>query len=209
MTDSPENMQKGLLIVFEGIDGTGKSTQLDLLARDLRQKNYPVITTREPTDGVHGQAIRRLYVNRDQFSKEEELQLFLDDRREHVEQLIQPALDRHQIILCDRYFLSTAAYQGAVGFDPQDILELNRFAPDPDLALLFLSSTEQSIQRISNRGDTLNNFEQKEQLHRVAKLFLSLQLPYIQQIDGSGTIQAVHQQVVRKIHTLLDKHHII
>lgn len=202
---SQKNMKKGLLIVFEGIDGTGKSTQLDLLAHYLVNKDYPVITTREPTDGQYGVKIRQLYINRDSISKEEELELFINDRKEHVEQLIQPALAEHKIILCDRYFLSTAAYQGAVGFDPQEILDQNSFAPDPDLALLFLANPELSITRIAGRGDTLNDFEQQDKLEKVSKLFLSLDKPYILQIDGSGTIEAIHQEVVKNVMTLLLK----
>lgn len=202
---SQKNMKKGLLIVFEGIDGTGKSTQLDLLAHYLVNKDYPVITTREPTDGQYGVKIRQLYINRDSISKEEELELFINDRKEHVEQLIQPALAEQKIILCDRYFLSTAAYQGAVGFDPQVILDQNSFAPDPDLALLFLANPELSITRIADRGDTLNDFEQQDKLEKVSKLFLSLDKPYILQIDGSGTIETIHQEVVKNVMTLLLK----
>jgi len=203
---SRKKLKKGLLIVFEGIDGTGKSTQLDLLAQYLSDNNYPVITTREPTEGQYGLRIRELYINRDSISKEEELELFLDDRREHVEQLIQPALSEGKIILCDRYFLSTAAYQGAAGFDPQEILNRNSFAPDPDLALLFLATPELSIKRIANRGDTLNDFERKDELQRVSELFLSLDKPYILQIDGSGTIETIHQEVVKSVMTLLHKY---
>lgn len=200
-----KNMKKGLLIVFEGIDGTGKSTQLDLLAQYLVNKNYPVITTREPTNGQYGVKIRQLYIDRDSISKEEELELFINDRKEHVEQLIQPMLAEHKIILCDRYFLSTAAYQGAVGFDPQEILDQNSFAPDPDLAMLFLANPELSITRIAGRGDTLNDFEQQDKLEKVSKLFLSLDKPYILQIDGSGTIEAIHQEVVKNVMTLIHK----
>ena len=129
--------RKGILIVFEGTDGTGKSTQLQLFSHYLQDKGYPVVTTREPTEGQYGKQIRELYVNRSKYSQDEELELFLADRREHVQDFLAPALAQGKVILCDRYFLSTAAYQGARGFDPEEILELNHFAPDPDLALLF------------------------------------------------------------------------
>jgi dTMP kinase len=111
-------MNKGLLIVFEGIDGTGKSTQMSLLARYLREKDLAVIETREPTNGQFGQQIRALYTNRNGVSPEQELELFLNDRLEHVENVLKPALHEGKIILCDRYFLSTAAYQGVVGPSP-------------------------------------------------------------------------------------------
>lgn len=108
-------MNKGLLIVFEGIDGTGKSTQMSLLARYLREKGFAVIETREPTNGQFGQQIRALYTNRSGVSPEQELELFLADRREHVDNVLTPALQEGKIVLCDRYFLSTAAYQGVIG----------------------------------------------------------------------------------------------
>ena len=129
-------LSRGVLIVFEGIDGTGKSTQLALLSSSLKKDGYDVITTREPTDGRYGRQIRALYSNRVSVSREQELDLFLSDREEHVNEVIGPSLALKRIVLCDRYFLSTAAYQGAAGFDPLAIIERNNFAPMPDLALL-------------------------------------------------------------------------
>ncbi len=75
-----DNEKKGLLIVFEGTDGTGKSTQLQLLYKVLHDEGYPVVATREPTDGKYGRKIRQLYINREEYSHEEELELFLEDR---------------------------------------------------------------------------------------------------------------------------------
>jgi len=204
--ETAKDLKKGLLIVFEGIDGTGKSTQMDLLGQHLVNKGYPVISTREPTTGQYGMKIRQLYLKRDSISKEEELELFLNDRREHVRELIQPALTDHKIVLCDRYFLSTAAYQGAVGFEPQEILRLNSFAPDPDLALLFTAKPELSVKRIAGRGDALNDFERQDELQKVSDIFLSLDKPYITPIDGSGTIEYIHQQVIRHVMVLLNQY---
>jgi len=198
-----DNDKKGLLIVFEGTDGTGKSTQLQLLYNILHDKDYPVIATREPTDGKYGRKIRELYINRKNYSHEEELELFLADRREHVDKLLNPALKRGEIILCDRYFLSTAAYQGAIGFDPETILSRNSFAPDPDLALLFQTPVNVGITRIiSDRGDTLNDFEQNESLEKVAEIFSGIGRPYIKTIDATGSIESVHQAVMGHIATL-------
>jgi len=198
-----DNDKKGLLIVFEGTDGTGKSTQLQLLYNILHDKGYPVIATREPTDGKYGRKIRELYINRKNYSHEEELELFLADRREHVDKLLNPALKRGEIILCDRYFLSTAAYQGAIGFDPETILSRNSFAPDPDLALLFQTPVNVGITRIiSDRRDTLNDFEQNESLEKVAEIFSGIDRPYIKTIDATGSIESVHQAVMGHIATL-------
>jgi dTMP kinase len=199
-----DQMHKGLLIVFEGIDGTGKSTQMSLLATTLKMKGFDVIETREPTNGQFGQQIRALYTNRQGVSREQELELFLADRREHVQTLLTPALQQGKVILCDRYFLSTAAYQGAVGFSPVAIIEKNSFAPDPDLALLFSVPPQIGIERITaGRGDTLNDFEQEATLQKVAAIFDSLELPYIQRIDASGSIESVHQAVMQAVTPLL------
>lgn len=203
-----KSLSKGLLIIFEGIDGTGKSTQLQLLADYLTSAGYSTLTTREPTNGTFGQQIRQLYINRDGVSKEQELQLFIEDRKEHVTKLIEPSLQEGKIVLCDRYYLSTAAYQGAVGFDPLKILKMNDFAPTPDIAFLFQLSPDLSIERItSGRGDTLNDFEQKESLEKVRTIFNSLKLPYIKNIDASLSIDSVHQQIVNEIAPLLGHSH--
>jgi len=197
-------MNKGLLIVFEGIDGTGKSTQMSLLASSLKKNGLAVIETREPTNGQFGQQIRALYANRNGISREEELELFIADRQEHVHDLLIPGLQEGKIILCDRYFLSTAAYQGAVGFSPAEIIERNSFAPSPDLALLFCAPPKLGIERITTgRGDSLNDFEQEASLQKVAAIFDNLELPYIQRIDASGSIDAVHQAVLQAVTPLL------
>lgn len=194
----------GRLIVFEGIDGIGKSTQLTLLGDCLRQRGYDVVLTREPTSGPFGQQIRDLYRNRRQVSHREELELFLADRREHVHNLLLPALAEGRIILCDRYFLSTVAYQGAHGFDPAEILARNDFAPDPDLALLFEVSLATSLKRITlSRGDQLNDFEQAESLTLVNMIFQAMELPYIVRVNGERTVAEIHREVVAAIHPVL------
>ncbi len=195
-----DHLRKGLLIVFEGTDGTGKSTQLKLLYSALKSKNYPVITTREPTDGKYGREIRRLYKNRKRYSDEEELELFLADRKEHVDALLTPALNRGKIILCDRYFLSTAAYQGAIGFNPETVLARNSFAPNPDLALLFHAPVDVGLTRIiSGRGEAPNDFEKAENLQKVAAIFATIDRPYIRRIDASGSIDSVYQLVMEHV----------
>ena len=202
-----ERMRRGKLIVFEGTDGTGKSTQLKLLHSLLEKRGFPIVATREPTDGAYGQEIRNLYVNRHQYSREEELELFLADRREHVRDFLQPNLDEGKIILCDRYYFSTAAYQGALGLDPEIILQRNDFAPEPDLVLLFQAPLPISIDRITTgRGDTLNRFEQREFLEKVAAIFASIDRPNICRIDAAGSIEEVHRQVATAVAALLSLH---
>ena len=196
--------RKGLLIVFEGTDGTGKSTQLQLLATVLQDKGFAVVTTREPTEGQYGQKIRELYSHRSTVSLEEELDLFLADRKEHVDTLLTHALAEGKVILCDRYYLSTVAYQGAAGLDPADILTRNDFAPTPDLALLFYAPIQTGVQRITEgRGETLNDFEKEDYLQKVAAQFEQMNLPYIRRVDASGTRETIHRHVLELIQPLL------
>lgn len=198
------SVAKGILIVFEGIDGSGKSTQLNLLGDALKAEGRPVITTREPTEGTYGRQIRGLYENRKTISREEELDLFLKDRREHVCELLAPSLAEKKIILCDRYFLSTIAYQGAAGLDPLHIAKLNSFAPEPDLALLFQIPAEVSIERIlEKRKENLNDFEQKENLLKVARIFDTLGYPYIRRIDACRDMTIVHNEVLSLVKNYL------
>ena len=195
---------KGLLIVFEGIDGTGKSTQLRLLAEELRKRGFPVLTTREPTNGPFGQKIRKLYLDRDTCTPAEELDLFLEDRRQHVREVLNPALAEGQVILCDRYFLSTAAYQGANGFDVGEIIEKNRFAPQPDLALLFQAPPDVGISRITrDRGDILNDFEKAENLARVSEIFNTLDHPSIRKINATRSISTIQNEILSMVLSLL------
>jgi len=196
----------GLFIVFEGIDGTGKSTQINLLADDLKELGYSVVTTCEPTNGPYGQKIRQLFVNRAAVSHEEELELFMADRRQHVEAVIRPALAMGKVVLSDRYYLSTVAYQGANGLDPDDILARNKaFAPIPDLALILEIEPALGIHRIQkHRQELPNTFEEESNLHRVATIFSNLREEYISRIDASRTVDKVHQQIMLEVKRLLD-----
>jgi dTMP kinase len=193
--------RKGWLIAFEGIDGTGKTTQIELLAGVLRQRGLSVVVTREPTDGQYGRRIRELYKNRKSVTPEEELALFLNDRREHVAQVIAPALAGGKVVLTDRYYYSTAAYQGAAGHDPQKIIAANElFAPVPDMVIMLEAPVSLGVHRVQKlRGESLNDFEQEETLARVAGIFAGLKGENIRRIDGTGSAAAVHALVVANV----------
>lgn len=198
-------IRPGKLIVFEGIDGTGKSTQIKLLKDHLENQGYQVVATYEPTNGVYGRKIRELYQNRQDCTPQEELELFILDRKEHVDTILLPALTSGRIVLCDRYYLSTAAYQGANGFSPEEILKLNDFAPEPDIALLFEQPIETSLTRITqHRGETLNDFEQAETLRKVSEIFKSLDFPFIRRVSSDDSIENVHLKVIDIMSTLLE-----
>jgi dTMP kinase len=195
----------GILIALEGIDGTGKSTQLRLLTEELSRRGHEVVATREPTNGPFGRRIRELYVNRAQASPGEELALFMADRRQHVREVIVPALAAGKIVLTDRYYFSTAAYQGAAGHDPEIILRENEeFAPVPDLVFMLVLPPEVGIDRIrSLRREQLNDFEQEHELCRVARIFDEIKRPFIIRLDGLEGIEEIHRRMLKRIEQFL------
>lgn len=167
-------IERGLLIVLEGIDGTGKSTQCRLLAEGLRERGFAVKQSFEPTNGVYGRRLRES-AEAGRLEPEEELELFLKDRKEHVEQLIRPALEAGECVVLDRYYFSTMAYQGSRGLDPGEIRRRNEeFAPVPDVLFILDLDVEVALGRVRSRGDVPNDFEREESLRRCHEIFASL-----------------------------------
>ena len=205
--NQPAMPRRGLLIVFEGLDGAGKTTQLGLLYDYLSGQGHDVVRLREPTDGPWGQKLRRLMVHgRGDVTPDTELEWFLNDRREHVDQRIRPALNRKQIVLLDRYYFSTLAYQGALGCDPQSIRARNEaFAPPPDLLLLLDLPPEVGWRRLKQRGMP-SHFERLDYLERVADIFDAMDFPYLRRIPADREPAAVQSQVRREVQELLQRY---
>ena len=198
-------MARGLLVVFEGLDGCGKSTQLSLLAEALEAEGHTVVRTKEPTDGPVGRRIRAMAQSNDRVTPEEELEWFIEDRREHVTQVIEPGVAAGAIVLSDRYWLSTVAYQGARGLDAKAIMARNEAAfPDPDLALIFEVSAEQGLARVNARGGIAEPaFEELEFLTRAHKVFRKIDRSYVRRIDATSTPPEIQQEVRRHLAPLL------
>ena len=197
--------RRGFLLVLEGIDGTGKSTLARSLAAWLRESGREVITSREPTDGPHGTALRQT-AKTGRLSLEDELALFLKDRAEHVTTLIAPALARGAVVILDRYYFSTAAYQGARGLDPQAIIAENEtFAPIPDLVLLLDLDPATGSARITRRGDLLDDFEALDYQREVRRIFLALDRPFIRRVDASQETGYVFQKARAMVESALPK----
>jgi dTMP kinase len=191
-------VKQGRLLAFEGLDGCGKSTQVAALARALRSAGHEVLATCEPTDGPAGRRIRAIARSGEIVAPEQELRWFVEDRRAHVAAVIHPALESERLVLTDRYYLSTVAYQGARGLDPVQILRDSEAEfPLPDLALLFEIEPEVALERVGGRGEPLDaTFEQREFLERVAANYRAVDRPYLARIDARRPEDAVHAAVV-------------
>ena len=189
-------MNNGLFIVLEGIDGTGKSTQTRLLADWFREQGREVVASREPTDGPWGARLRATAAT-GRLSPEEELDLLLRDRRDHVEQLIAPALAAGKVVILDRYYFSTMAYQGSRGLDPAEIRRVNEsFAPRPDLLFILDLDVDTALSRIGGRGDTANEFEKHDSLAKCREIFLSLAGgPFVHLVPAADGLDAVQARL--------------
>ncbi len=174
----------GILVAFEGIDGAGKTTQVRLLEGVLEEQNIAFVTTKEPTNGPWGRRIRASARN-GRMSPEKELHAFIRDRRSHVKRLLEPALQQGKVVVVDRYYLSTVAYQGARGLDPNRLLELNAFAPRPDLLFILDVEPAVGLARVRQRGDSADLFEREDELARARDIFLGLNLPGMRILDGT------------------------
>ena len=186
---------RGVLLALEGVDGCGKSTQAGLLATALRARGLEVVLTCEPTDGPIGRHIREYFQGPTrELSAKEELNLFMADRREHVEEVINPALAEGKIVITDRYYFSSVAYQGALGLDPDRILVQNEIlAVRPDLTVILTLPVAQALARLSKTPQRARQVsEEPAYLERVAAIYASLQGPHLHHLDASAPPQAVH-----------------
>lgn len=186
-----------MFIVIEGIDGTGKSTQAKRLAEHFTAMGKTVTLSREPTDGPWGTLLRNS-AESGRLSPEEELETFLKDRKQHITETIAPAVAAGHVVILDRYYFSTMAYQGARGFDPVKIRKDNEaFAPVPDLLLILDLDVDTALYRIGARGDTANEFEQRATLDRCRQIFLSLKdEPFARLIDANCSVDEVTDNIL-------------
>lgn len=188
---------EGIFIVIEGIDGAGKTTQVNLLKDALAHAGYEVVISKEPTDSEYGRLIRNS-AKLGRHSPEEELDLFLKDRAQHVETLIKPAVAAGKIVILDRYFYSTLAYQGSRAGNIAELrAEMERRFPIPDIVIILDMPPDASRDRITHsRGEQLDYFESMEGLHRARAVFLALMDSYIIHVDASMPASAVHDAIM-------------
>ncbi len=159
---------KGKLITFEGIDGAGKTTQIELVKKHIQSRNFQVLDTREPGGTKFGEKLRNIIFENNEISSETETLLMFAARIEHLNQIIMPALKNNYIVLCDRFTDATFAYQGAgggVSFEKIKLLE-NWVHHDlqPDITFYFDLSIKTAISRIKTKRD-LDAYEKEKSLY--------------------------------------------
>lgn len=206
--------RKGLLITFEGGEGAGKTTLIEKLYAYLQSERYPVVQTRAPGGTAIGKAVRSLLLDHreEKLSKRAELLLFLSDRAQHVEELIQPALKRKEIVLCDRFNDSTIAYQsGARGFEQKWVEKLCAFACGglkPDLTLYLDLDPKIGFARVKRAGMSKDRIESEtlkfhQKIRRAFRAIAKKEPKRFLILDASRPPEEVFQQAIEKIHALL------
>lgn len=206
----------GFFITFEGLDGSGKTTQLRLLENVLKARGHSVVSTCEPGGTLLGKRVRELILDEDlQVTPLAELLLFAADRAQHVQTFIRPALNKNQIVISDRYSDATIAYQGAGrGFDSRLIKQLIKVATDglkPNLTVFFDLPVTESVKRTANRaalGDVKNRLDKEtEEFHsRVRDAYLQIaqtERKRFRVINACTSPNEVHAQVLEIVSEFL------
>jgi dTMP kinase len=221
MLSVSSHAHRGRFITFEGLDGCGKSTQLEKLAAVLRAQNLSVVVTREPGGTSTGEKIRQLLLdtNTSSLAPLAELALMFASRAQHIAEVIQPALAEGRIVLCDRFTDSTEAYQGGGRkLGSEAVLALHRILCGnlrPELTILMDSDVATSVDRARHRNKTQagknsrarndeNRFEQESRAFfgRVRSAYLAIAAREPQRVvvvDARGTPDETHRQIVKLV----------
>ena len=202
-----------MFITFEGIDGVGKSTQLDMLERYLLNLGKKVLRTLEPGGTELGQEIRHLLLHRKgDVSARSEALLYAADRAHHVATKIKPALEAGMVVLSDRYFDSSVAYQGAAReLNVDEVRNISLWAIDnllPDLTVLLDLPADEAMKRRGNKGTEPDRLEreQVEFFERARNEYLKMaKEARFLVVDASESPEHIHQQVIGRVSALLAK----
>lgn len=206
-------MPKRFFITFEGVEGSGKSTQADFLARNLKRKGFGVVKTTEPGGIPVGEKIRKILLDtkNTHLTAKTEFLLFLANRSQHLEDLIKPALKKGKVVVCDRFSGSTFAYQYfARGLSPlTELKKINKFACDglePDLVILLDIDPTRSLKR---KGENLSRFDQESlafhQKVRRGYLRLAQTEPHWVILSGNKSPHDLEKEILDKVVKRLKK----
>lgn len=202
-----KNPHSGKFIVIEGLDGSGQSTQANLLRNFLIEKGYEVVLTKEPTkDSEAGKKIREILDKKVEAKPAKFQTLFAQDREEHLKNLIMPSLEENKIVVSDRYYFSSFAYGAANGVDLEWLIKINDEFLLPDLTFILKTNPEVCLERIKKRDTKLTLFEEKEKLAKVWQTFeiLPRRFENVYIIDGERPIEEVFEEVKNLVHSKLN-----
>ncbi len=184
-----------MIVAIEGIDGAGKTTQAKRLVRFLRSKGVAAEYTSEPTGSALGRMIKS-YLRRGGANPHLLALLFAADRIYHLNKVVNPMLERGQVVVCDRYLYSSYAYQGVMTGSPLWVREINKMAPHPDIAVLLDISVEEALRRKKKRI----RFEDPGFLEEVRREYLRLcEAGLMVKVDAGGGVDVVFGELVRVV----------
>ena len=203
---------KGLFISFEGIDGCGKSTQIDLLAKYFTRQKKNFVKTEEPGGTLGSNEIRKILLRENNFhwSVETETLLFMAARNDHVEKVIKPAIKDNKIVICDRFMDSTIVYQGMRSQQARkfSLILFEQIGINPDITFLIDMDPEVALNRALNRASKEDRFENYgiDFQNQLRKNFLDLAYQHserIKIIDGNRSKENVATQIIESINNLV------
>ena len=202
-----QNLYKGRFIVFEGLDGSGQSTQVKLLKEYFDRQGLAAILTKEPTQWTEaGKKIKDALEGREEIAPLKLQELFCEDRREHLEKEIIPVLKNGKIVVCDRYFFSTLAF-GGINVPIEKLKILNQDFLYPDMIFYLQVRPEVCVERINQRGKGVKFFEKLEKLKKVAANYAELAKKFqgVKVLNGEKKIKEIHQEVLMTVKKLLEE----
>jgi len=204
---------QGKFIVFEGIDGSGKSTQLQILAERLKNEGYKIYSTSEPTDSPIGAIIRNIFKGRIEADHKTITALFLADRLDHLQNATNGIIDKLKngyIVICDRYYLSSYAYHG-VHMPIDWVIQLNSVCSDllrPDLNIYIDIDPETSMKRLNIGRDNIELYESLSNLEMVRIKYLESiemlgNIEHILTVNGNDTMDSISNRIWEQVEPLL------
>jgi len=196
----------GKFIVLEGLDGSGKSAQVDLVIKFLQDNGKEVVVTKEPTmDSQAGRKIKQVLKKEITVEPLELQKLYVQDRREHLQNKVIPALKEGKYVVSSRYAFSTFAYGYSAGLDVNLLIDLNKEFLLPDLTIIVDVPPESCVKRIEDRGEPKEFFEELEKLKKVNEIYKKIPQMFqnVILVDGTKSILEVFEEIKKVLNKVL------